>query len=45
MQALVDRCYVAGPGDLIDYSQQLRPPLYGPDADWVDALLRKKGLR
>jgi hypothetical protein len=45
VQALVERCYAAGPGSLIDYRQQLRPRPHGPDADWVDALLRKKGLR
>jgi hypothetical protein len=45
VQALVEQCYAAGPGRLIDYRQQVRPRLYGPDADWVDALLRKKGLR
>jgi hypothetical protein len=45
LQALVDQCYAAGPGRLIDYSQPPRPPLYGADADWADAHLRKKGLR
>jgi hypothetical protein len=45
MQALVDQCYAAGPGGLIDYREQVRPKMHGADADWVDALLRKKGRR
>lgn len=45
LQALVDRCYAAGPGSLIDYHDELRPPVEGLDAEWVNTLLRKKSLR
>ena len=45
LQALIDKCYAAGSGELIDYGRPPLPKLYGSDADWADALLRKKGLR
>jgi hypothetical protein len=29
----------------IDYRQEPRPPLSGPDAEWADQVLRERGLR
>jgi hypothetical protein len=46
LQALLQQAYQRGryEGD-IDYSKDSDPPLFGPDADWADQLLREKGLR
>lgn len=45
LQSLVDQAYRNGAYDDLDYRADLRPPLVGPDAAWVDELLRSKGLR
>jgi hypothetical protein len=45
LQSLVDQAYHNGAYDDLDYRAELRPPLVGPDAAWVDELLRSKGLR
>lgn len=45
LQPLIERVYVAGGHDDIDYSKPPNPPLEGPDAEWADQLLREAGLR
>jgi hypothetical protein len=46
LQPLVDRCYQAGRyGYDIDYSEEPEPRLAPTDAQWVDMLLRERGLR
>lgn len=45
LQKLLERAYVAGGHDDIDYSQPPSPPLKGKDAAWADDLLRRAGLR
>ncbi|MEX0702579.1 MAG: DUF4058 family protein [Planctomycetales bacterium] len=45
LQSLIDQCYERGRYDLIDYTQELIPPLPAGDAQWVDDLLRAAGRR
>ena len=45
LQALVDRAYVNGAYDDIDYTEPLEPDLDDDDTQWVAALLLEKGLR
>ncbi len=46
LQQIFDRNYDAGAYDrFLDYSKDPEPPLTGEDAEWMDALLREKGLR
>jgi hypothetical protein len=42
---IVDQAYRNGAYDDLDYRAEIRPPLVGPDAAWVDELLRSNGLR
>jgi hypothetical protein len=45
LQPLVERVYVAGAHDDIDYSKPIDPPLLPDDAAWADELLRSAGKR
>jgi hypothetical protein len=45
LQPLIERVYVAGAHDDIDYSKPAKPPLEGEDEAWADQLLRRAGLR
>ncbi|MCX7993198.1 MAG: DUF4058 family protein, partial [Fimbriimonadales bacterium] len=46
LQALVDKVYEQGRYHLlIDYRQSPKPALSEADAEWVDAVLKEKGLR
>ncbi|MCX7924330.1 MAG: DUF4058 family protein, partial [Fimbriimonadales bacterium] len=46
LQALVDKVYEQGRYHLlIDYRQPPKPALSEADAEWVDAVLKEKGLR
>ncbi|MEN3001421.1 MAG: DUF4058 family protein [Armatimonadota bacterium] len=46
LQALINRVYEQGRYyRLIDYSQAPVPPLTDEEAQWVDTILREKGLR
>jgi hypothetical protein len=45
LQSLVDATYVNGGYEDIDYQQDPRPPLTGPEDQWAKQLLREKGLR
>jgi hypothetical protein len=45
LQPLMDRVYVAGGHDDIDYSKPLDPPLSADDEAWADQLLRAAGRR
>lgn len=46
LQVLLDRVYDrAGYDFAIDYSSELVPPLSEAEADWMNSLLREKGLR
>jgi hypothetical protein len=45
LQLLLERCYVGGGYDDLDYTAEPNPPLDPPDAAWADDLLREKGLR
>jgi hypothetical protein len=45
LQPLIERVYVAGGHDDIDYSRRLDPPLPKDDEAWVDQLLRQAGRR
>jgi hypothetical protein len=45
LQPLIDTTYVNGGYEDIDYRQEPRPPLSGPDAEWADQVLRERGLR
>jgi hypothetical protein len=44
-QPLIERAYVAGGHDDIDYAKPADPPLEGDDAAWADQLLRAAGRR
>ena len=45
VQSLLDRAYLDGGHDDIDYAIDPDPPLSGEDAAWADALLRAAGRR
>jgi hypothetical protein len=46
LQAVFDRCYDEGPyARRLDYRREPSVPLARADAEWADALLRKRGLR
>ena len=45
LQPLIERVYVSGGHDDIDYSKPARPPLKGDDATWADDLLKRAGRR
>ena len=45
LQPLIERVYVGGGHDDIDYSKPPVPPLEGEDAAWADELLRGAGRR
>jgi hypothetical protein len=45
LQPFIDRAYVAGGHDDIDYSKPLDPPLNADDEAWADQLLRAAGRR
>jgi hypothetical protein len=45
LQPLIERVYIAGGHDDIDYGQPPVPPLAGGDSAWADDLLRKAGRR
>jgi hypothetical protein len=45
LQPLIERVYIAGGHDDIDYSKPPDPPLNPDDAAWADDLLRKAGRR
>ena len=45
LQPLIERVYVAGGHDDIDYSVDPDPPLEGDDQGWADALLKSAGRR
>jgi hypothetical protein len=45
LQPLIERIYVAGGHDDIDYSRPANPPLEGDDAVWADQLLKVAGKR
>lgn len=45
LQPLLDRCYDRGYARRLDYEELPTEPLKAADAEWVDALLREKGLR
>ncbi len=45
LQPLIERVYVAGGHDDIDYSRPADTPLEGDDAAWADALLKTAGKR
>jgi hypothetical protein len=45
LQPLIDRIYVEGGHDDIDYSRPTDPPLAQEDAAWADELLRAAGRR
>jgi hypothetical protein len=45
LQPLIERVYVAGGHDDIDYRKPSQPPLEGDDAAWADQLLRSAGKR
>jgi hypothetical protein len=45
LQPLIDRAYVAGGHDDIDYSRPVDPPLDPEDAAWADELLKAAGHR
>jgi hypothetical protein len=43
LQPLIDRVYVAGGHDDIDYSKQLDPPLSESDAIWAREVIASRG--
>lgn len=43
LQPLIDRVYIAGGHDDIDYTHPPTPPLAGEDATWAEELLRTSG--
>ena len=43
LQPLLDRAYVNGRFDRLDYARPLYPPLEGDDAAWAAELLRERG--
>jgi hypothetical protein len=45
LQPLIERVYVSGGHDDIDYGKPAKPPLKGKDAKWADELLKSKGKR
>jgi hypothetical protein len=46
LQSLIDQAYRRGRYDrTTDYNKDPDPPLTGPEAEWIDALLREKGVR
>ena len=45
LQPLIERVYVSGGHDDIDYSMPAEPPLKRDDAKWADLLLKEAGLR
>jgi hypothetical protein len=45
LQKLIERCYINGAYDDIDYSAEPDPPLDKDDAQWSHALLCEKGMR
>ena len=45
LQELADRCFEDGGFYHTDYSKQPDPPLSAEDAEWLDELLKSKGLR
>jgi hypothetical protein len=46
LQPLIETAYInGGYARYLDYSQEPRPALTGPDAQWADQLLREKQLR
>ncbi len=45
LQPLIERVYVAGGHDDLDYSKPIEPPLEQDDAAWADLLLRAAGRR
>ena len=47
VQAVVEQCYVDGAyEDRVDYRRDPPPPAFsGDDAQWIDRLLREKGVR
>ena len=45
LQPLIERVYVAGGHDDIDYARPADPPLEGEDAAWAQALLGAAGRR
>jgi hypothetical protein len=45
LQSLLDRAYVNGGYDVIDYTTDPVPPLDPDDTAWADALLRQQGKR
>lgn len=45
LQAQIQRVYVAGGHDDINYSKPCDPPLEGEDAAWADQLLKASGFR
>jgi hypothetical protein len=45
LQPLVEKAYVEGAYDDIDYRRECVPPLEGEDAAWADELLRAAGKR
>lgn len=46
LQAVFNRCYDEGPyARRLDYRHQPSPPLTAADTEWVESLLRERGLR
>ncbi len=45
LQSLVDRAWKNGPGDTLDYSRPLDPPLTGPEAEFAERMLKAAGKR
>jgi hypothetical protein len=45
LQAQIDRVYLEGGHDDIDYARPCDPPLEGGDAAWAEGLLKSAGLR
>jgi hypothetical protein len=45
LQSLVDQCFERGRYWMLDYRRDLQPPLAPGEAQWLDQLLRKAGLR
>lgn len=45
LQSVVARCYRNGRYDDLNYAAEPRPPLSPHDEQWMDGLLRSKGLR
>lgn len=45
LQPLIDRVYISGGHDDIDYRRAADPPLDPPDAAWADELLQAAGKR